>query len=175
MAAPCCFCCARRWDVAVVAAAAAPVVSILRRVRSVVVIAQAALVARYSCCRAACCACSANDSVVALPSNGIRPRLTGLRLQQGFAAGGMGFRVSLYGGNPEPLMSTLGHSGHPEDQHRCPLYPQKRTLVERVVTSALCQKQTFCTATRNDVIRWLLSHGRSRHVDAERLGGFERK
>jgi hypothetical protein len=26
---------------------------------------------------------------------------------------------------------------------QCPLYPQKRTLIERFVMSALCQKQTF--------------------------------
>jgi hypothetical protein len=31
-----------------------------------------------------------------------------MRLQQGFAAGGMGFRVKLHGNNPEPLMSALG-------------------------------------------------------------------
>jgi hypothetical protein len=30
---------------------------------------------------------------------------------------------------------------------RCPLYPQKRTLVERVVMSALCQKQTLSALT----------------------------
>ena len=29
---------------------------------------------------------------------------------------------------------------------RCPLYPQKRTLAERVGMSALCQKQTLPTA-----------------------------
>ena len=27
---------------------------------------------------------------------------------------------------------------------RCPLYPRKRTLIERVGMSALCQKQTLC-------------------------------
>ena len=30
------------------------------------------------------------------------------RLQQGITAGEMGFRVSLHGSNPEPLMSALG-------------------------------------------------------------------
>src|SRR5262249_55923501 len=34
-------------------------------------------------------------------------------------------------------------SGHFVKSGRCPLYPQKRTLVERVGMSALCQKQTF--------------------------------
>jgi hypothetical protein len=31
------------------------------------------------------------------------------------------------------------------------LYSQKRTLVEEVAMSALCQKQTFCTAEKNIV------------------------
>src|SRR5215469_15606783 len=34
-------------------------------------------------------------------------------------------------------------SGHFITPNRCLLYPQKRTLVERVVMSALCQRQTF--------------------------------
>jgi hypothetical protein len=29
------------------------------------------------------------------------------------------------------------------DEVRCPLYPRKRTLIERVGMSALCQKRTF--------------------------------
>ena len=33
-------------------------------------------------------------------------------------------------------------SGHFAKSGRCPLYPQKRTLVERVRMSALCQKET---------------------------------
>jgi hypothetical protein len=35
---------------------------------------------------------------------------------------------------------------HSEDKHQCPLYPQKRTLLERVEMSALCQKRTLCSA-----------------------------
>jgi hypothetical protein len=31
-----------------------------------------------------------------------------MRLQQGFATGGIGRRASLHGTNPEPLMSALG-------------------------------------------------------------------
>jgi hypothetical protein len=31
---------------------------------------------------------------------------------------------------------------------RFPLYPQKRTLAERVEMSALCQKRTFCGAAK---------------------------
>ena len=38
----------------------------------------------------------------------------------------------------------------------CPLYPQKRTLIERFRMSALCQKQTFRAAVKNVVIRWNL-------------------
>src|SRR5215831_16619288 len=38
-----------------------------------------------------------------------------------------------------PLWVTSGHSAA---QSRCPLYPQKRTSVEGVRRSALCQKRT---------------------------------
>ena len=34
----------------------------------------------------------------------------------------------------------------------CPLYPQKRTLVDRVVMSALCQYQTFYAAVKNELL-----------------------
>jgi len=40
-------------------------------------------------------------------------------------------------------------SGHSPRFVRCPLYPQKRTLVKRVGMSALCQKRTFCAAVRD--------------------------
>jgi len=36
-------------------------------------------------------------------------------------------------------------SGHRRTSASCPLYPQKRTLVERAGMSALCQKQTSAT------------------------------
>src|SRR5262249_61584891 len=39
-------------------------------------------------------------------------------------------------------------SRHSAEETRCPLYPQKRTLVERVEMSAKCQKQTFCAAAK---------------------------
>jgi hypothetical protein len=42
----------------------------------------------------------------------------------------------------------------------CPLYPRKRTLIERVGMSALCQKQTFCAAVKNVVIRSPRRRGR---------------
>jgi len=48
-----------------------------------------------------------------------------LQLQQGFATGEMGFRVSLHGSNPEPLMSALG---------------QKRTSEHDWIMSALPPK-----------------------------------
>src|SRR6516164_1903958 len=38
-------------------------------------------------------------------------------------------------------------SGHFITPNRCLLYPQKRTLIERVGMSALCQKQTFAAST----------------------------
>src|SRR5215831_18506641 len=38
-----------------------------------------------------------------------------------------------------PLWVKSGHCGAAT---RCPLYPQKRTLIERVVMSALCHKRT---------------------------------
>src|SRR5215468_10589699 len=34
-------------------------------------------------------------------------------------------------------------SGHSLTSNQCPLYPQKRTLIEPVGTSALCQKRTL--------------------------------
>ena len=37
-------------------------------------------------------------------------------------------------------------SRHCDKSASCPLYPQKRTLVERIVMSALCQKRTLCGA-----------------------------
>src|SRR5262245_16366606 len=39
-------------------------------------------------------------------------------------------------------------SGHRSSSNQCPLYPRKRTLIERLGMSALCQKQTFnCYST----------------------------
>ena len=38
-----------------------------------------------------------------------------------------------------PLWVKSRHTGRSE---QCPLYPQERTLVERIVMSALCQKRT---------------------------------
>jgi len=48
------------------------------------------------------------------------------------------------GNYPENLGVTLdcGTSQPPSMSAGCPLYPQKRTLVERVGMSALCHKQT---------------------------------
>ena len=44
-----------------------------------------------------------------------------------------------------PLWVKSGHSAVSE---RCPLYPQKRTFQGTVTMSALCQKQTKCTAVK---------------------------
>src|SRR5262249_1532326 len=43
----------------------------------------------------------------------------------------------------ERLSPLWVKSRHFAKSRRCPLYPQKRTLVERVVTSAKCQKRTY--------------------------------
>src|SRR5262249_37283695 len=51
---------------------------------------------------------------------------------------------------PLPIWVKSGHWGTSE---QCPLYPQKQTLELSRVMSALCQKQTFCAAARNVVIR----------------------
>src|SRR5262249_16859166 len=42
-------------------------------------------------------------------------------------------------------------SGHSPVFGRCPLYPQKRTLIERVGMSAMCQKQTLEPPARRPV------------------------
>src|SRR5262249_39634634 len=44
-------------------------------------------------------------------------------------------------------------SRHCKGSTECPLCPQKRTSIERVRMSALCQKQTFCVAAKSVVIR----------------------
>jgi hypothetical protein len=66
-------------------------------------------------------------------------------------------------------------SGHRALKSRCLLYPQKRTLVERVVMSALCQKRTKCIAAKSPY--WITSSAATRRVcstrDAECLGRFE--
>src|SRR6516165_6806027 len=43
--------------------------------------------------------------------------------------------------------------GGKADMPQCPLFPRKRTLIERVGMSALCQKQTFRVAVKNVAIR----------------------
>jgi hypothetical protein len=40
-------------------------------------------------------------------------------------------------------------SRHSPTLGRCLLYPQKRTLISRVVMSALCQKRTLCAAANS--------------------------
>ena len=44
-------------------------------------------------------------------------------------------------------MSALGQKRHRSASNQCPLYPQKRTSELSRGMSALCQKQTFGTAT----------------------------
>ena len=74
-------------------------------------------------------------------------------LQQGFATGGMGsdrhFAWQRSSGTECPLWVK---SGHHETLNPRPLYPQKRTSVERAAMSALCQKQTHALQ-QNDLNR----------------------
>src|SRR6516162_9743537 len=56
-----------------------------------------------------------------------------------------------------PLWVNNGHRG---ELRGCPLYPQKQTLELSGVMSALCQKQTFCAAVEDFVIRSPRRRGR---------------
>src|SRR5215471_13986178 len=64
----------------------------------------------------------------------------------------MGLRV-VHHSKIRPSCPLWVKSGHFAWSHRCPLYPQKRTSELSRVTSALYQKQTFCAAVKNVVIR----------------------
>src|SRR5262249_18325868 len=67
--------------------------------------------------------------------------------------------------------SSTSYFGSKADiEARCPLYPQKRTLVERVGMSALCQKQTLSYSFDQIVGAALQRH---RNGEAERLRGLE--
>src|SRR5262249_25285895 len=61
-------------------------------------------------------------------------------------------------------------SRHGNRSAQCPLYPQKRTLIERVRMSALCHKRTSVASfdhivSATEQQRW--------HVEVHRLGGLE--
>ena len=58
---------------------------------------------------------------------------------------------------------------------RCPLYPQKRTLVERVAMSALCQKRTHALQQKTLLFDHLVSDQQQVMVDfqVERSGRLE--
>jgi hypothetical protein len=63
------------------------------------------------------------------------------------------------------LMSALGQKQTSSQSNQCPLYPQKRTLPERVGMSALCQKRTFCRHSNPGTAssdQWLLSRKEKR-------------
>src|SRR5262249_13954170 len=53
-----------------------------------------------------------------------------------------GLAFILRGNNPRTKCPLWVKSGHSAVSEQCPLYPQKRTLVECVEMSALCQKRT---------------------------------
>src|SRR5215831_17866104 len=65
-------------------------------------------------------------------------------------------------------------SRHRKGSVECPLYPQKRTLGLSRGMSALCQKQTFCTAAKMTLFDHLVGAGeqRRRQIDTHRLPGF---
>src|SRR6516165_2794929 len=64
-------------------------------------------------------------------------------------------------------------SGHDAPQIQCPLYPQKRTLVERVGMSALCHKRTHALQQFSRYsITWLARPSSGSGMLTEGLGGF---
>src|SRR6516165_5656945 len=66
-------------------------------------------------------------------------------------------------------------SRHRSTSASCPLYPRKRTFVERVRMSALCQKRTHAlqqTVSLFDHVIGALPQ-EQRHVEAERLSAFQ--
>src|SRR5262249_16839645 len=97
----------------------------------------------------------------------------------GFLSSCLGFHLTYLSsenrsmGRSCPLWVKSRHSATSE---RCPLYPQKRTLVEHVAMSAMCQKRTFCAAVKNVVIRSLVGacQQRLRHSQAKRSRGAEK-
>src|SRR5215469_10559779 len=68
-------------------------------------------------------------------------------------------------------MSALGQSRHRSPSNQCPLYPQKRTLVERVGMSALCQKRTLSSFLFDYLIG--ANKQRRRNVKTQRLRRLE--
>jgi hypothetical protein len=78
-----------------------------------------------------------------LSSRAALSKVAAFGLDVTFAAG-----VEVLTSSPERRHARLARPAN-----QCPLYPQKRTLVSAVLMSALCQKQTFCTAVKNVVIR----------------------
>jgi hypothetical protein len=49
-------------------------------------------------------------------------------------------------------------SGHQQMPASCPLYPRKRTLIERVVMSALCQKRTHAVRQRKSLFDYFVGY-----------------
>src|SRR6516164_4687989 len=71
--------------------------------------------------------------------------------------------------------SALGQRGHWAGPGQYPLYPQKRTLVERTGMSALCQKRTSCGAANCSLFDHLIGTSLQRlwHGQTEGFGGLE--
>jgi hypothetical protein len=68
-------------------------------------------------------------------------------LQQGFATNEMGFRVSLYGSNPERSCPLGVISGHSPTFDGCPLYPQKADIATQSGNVCFVPKADSCTAS----------------------------
>jgi hypothetical protein len=77
---------------------------------------------------------------IAFPKGQVHADCDCVQLQQGFVIDEMGFRVSLHGSNPEPLMSALGQKQTLQGVSLMSALPPKRTLIERVGMSALCRR-----------------------------------
>src|SRR5262249_6036391 len=70
-----------------------------------------------------------------------------------------------------PLWVKSRHWGTSD---QCPRYPQKRTSVSAIAMSALCQKRTFCAATKIASFDHLVGGGDQRLWDGQtkRFGGL---
>src|SRR5262249_45462638 len=93
--------------------------------------------------RSGCCARNASGHVVAAPISVMRSRrlIACPEAQTGHRAGS---NWEVGSGQTEARKCPLWvKSRHRGTSSECPLYPQKQTSLNAVVTSALCLKQTF--------------------------------
>src|SRR5262249_11793380 len=81
--------------------------------------------------------------VVALPSLESHDCADFRLLQQGFGTAEMGCKHFAKEQSQKAHVRFGVKSGHWDTAVKCPLYPRKRTLVERLGMSVMCQKRTF--------------------------------